>query len=321
MHDKARATMTLAFLALLVLVMIPPRPIQAQQNKQTGAKKPQEQEQEETTQSLLRTQSDEVKAFRKTAIPVSFPSHGLTLRGWLYKPEGNGPFPAIVWNHGSEKNPTAHPELGLFYTRHGYVLFLPVRHGHNPSPGDYIQDVIAGYKTKVNDKTLVAKKAVELQDSYNKDVVAALDWLKQQAFVDRTRIAVSGCSFGGIQTLITAEKGLGVRAFIPFAPAAMSWANTELQKRLIAAVRQAKAPLFLIQAQNDYSVGPSETLGPIIRNKGGLNRAKIYPAFGTTHSEGHGGFACWEKGIEIWGANVLAFLDEAGLGNPARRKH
>src|ERR1051325_2042104 len=170
MYDKARASTAAAFLALLALVTILSLLAQAQQNKQTGAGN---QREEEVAPSPLHTQSDEVKAFRKTAILVSFPSHGLTLRGWLYKPEGNGPFPAIIWNHGSEKNPTAHPELGLFYTRHGYALFLPVRHGHNPSPGNYIQDAIAEYKTKVNDQRLVVKKAVELQDDYNKDVVAA----------------------------------------------------------------------------------------------------------------------------------------------------
>ena len=26
---------------------------------------------------------------------------GTTLRGWWYVPEGDGPFPAVVWTHGS----------------------------------------------------------------------------------------------------------------------------------------------------------------------------------------------------------------------------
>jgi hypothetical protein len=71
--------------------------------------------------------------------------------------------------------------------------------------------------------------------------------------------------------------------------------------------------LFLIQAKNDYSIGPSEVLGPIVKEKGGLNRAKLYPAFGTTPQEGHAGFACWEEGIAIWGADVLEFLRAAGM--------
>lgn len=36
---------------------------------------------------------------------VSFPASGGTLYGFLYVPEGKGPFPAVMWNHGSEKRP------------------------------------------------------------------------------------------------------------------------------------------------------------------------------------------------------------------------
>src|SRR5580693_9929305 len=61
---------------------------------------------------------------------VSFPAGGLTLRGFLYKPSGSGPFPAMIWNHGSEKQPGWQPELAAFYNSHGFVFFLPHRHGH-----------------------------------------------------------------------------------------------------------------------------------------------------------------------------------------------
>jgi dienelactone hydrolase len=255
----------------------------------------------------------ELREFRKTAIPVEFPGNGLTLKGWIYKPQGPGPFPAVVWNHGSEKEPTAHPELGKFYTSHGYLLFLPIRHGHTPSPGEYIQDVIDRYRFQIHDRATFQRQVVGLQDVYNEDVTAAIAWIKKQPFVDSRHIVVTGCSYGGIQTLLTAEKGLGVSAFIAFGPAAMSWGNAELRNRLLTAVRAAKAPVFLIQAENDYDLGPSEALGPVIRAKGFLNRAKVYPAFGTTHPEGHFGFACWEEGIAIWGPDVLQFLAQAGV--------
>src|SRR6185503_16194611 len=32
---------------------------------------------------------------------ISFPSGALTLRGVLYRPPGPGPFPAVLYNHGS----------------------------------------------------------------------------------------------------------------------------------------------------------------------------------------------------------------------------
>ena len=241
---------------------------------------------------------------------VSFESGGLTLKGFLYKPAGAGPFPAVLWNHGSEKQPGWQPELAAFYNSRGFVFFIPHRHGHGRSPGEYIVDRQRKFEeAHPNDREAVWKDQVRLLDEYNPDVAAAVAWLKAQPYVDQSRIVMSGCSYGGIQTLLSVEKGMGVRGFIPFAPAAMSWANVELRKRLLRSVKKAKAPLFLLQAENDYSTGPSEVLGAAIRQRGAPNQAKLYPAFGTTNQQGHGAFACWDIGTRIWGADVMAFIN------------
>src|SRR5205807_10377325 len=100
-----------------------------------------------------------------------------------------------------------------------------------------------------------------------------------------------GVSYGGIQTLITAEKGLSVRGFVAFAPGAMSFANVALRERMQEAVRNAKAPLLLLQAKNDYSTGPSELLAPILKSKGPPSHNTVYPAFGSMEQHGHGAFA------------------------------
>jgi dienelactone hydrolase len=192
------------------------------------------------------------------------------------------------------------------YVGHGYLVFAFQRHGHGQSTGDYIGDLEK--QIKASDFTERARQMVSLQDMYNQDVVDAVGWLSRRPEIDRDRIAMTGISYGGIQTLLTAEKGLGIRAFIAFAPAAMSWNNDALRQRLMTAARNAKAPIYLAQAQNDYSLGPSEVLGPVIRAKGGLNDAKVYPAFGDTPQQGHGGFAV-RGGVPIWSPDVLAFLD------------
>jgi dienelactone hydrolase len=238
---------------------------------------------------------------REAAHRVTFEAEGRQLVGWIYYPKGDGPFPAVLWNHGSERNPVRASELALFYAGHGYVFFVPLRHGHGESPGEYIGDQGPA-------------RQVELQELYNKDVVAALEWLKRQSRVDPDRLAVSGVSYGGIQTLLLAEKGLGVRAFIAFAPGAMSWRNPAIRARELEAVKNTKAPLFLLQASNDFSTGPSEVLGPVIRAKGGANRAVLYPAYGISREDGHGGFASRERATAIWGADVLEFLAVAGAG-------
>jgi poly(3-hydroxybutyrate) depolymerase len=241
---------------------------------------------------------------------VTFASQGNMLVGCITKPAGAGPFPAIIYNHGSEKDPPhcGPSELVKAYVDRGYLFFAFQRHGHGRSTGSYIGDVEKQINASVQDSGGRARQRVALQDAYNQDVVEAVSWLSKRPEVDPSRIAMTGVSYGGIQTLLTAEKGLGIRAFIAFAPGAMSWNNPTLQERLMLAVRSAKAPIYLAQAQNDYSLGPSEVLGPMIRAKGGLNDAKVYPAFGSTSREGHAGFAV-RGGVPIWSQDVFAFLD------------
>jgi carboxymethylenebutenolidase len=239
---------------------------------------------------------------------VTFQSNGHMLAGCITRPAGAGPFPAVIYNHGSEKDPRrcGPVELARAYVEHGYAFFAFQRHGHGQSPGDYIVDLEK--KFAAPNPMARAQHSVALHEEYNRDVVGAVAWLMQRPEIDRHRVVMTGVSYGGIQTVLTAEKGLGIRAFLPFAPGAMSWANQALQQRLTQAVRNAKAPLFLAQAANDFSTGPSQVLGPIIRLRGAPNEAKLYPAFGTSHEQGHGGFAV-RGGVPIWSPDVFAFLD------------
>ena len=234
---------------------------------------------------------------------VVFPSDGLQLHGFLWKPEGPGPFRTIVWNHGSEKLPGSQPALANFYTAHSYVFFVPHRRGQGRSPGDYIQDQVALAPAWERDRRMV-----ELQQAEVDDVIAAVTYLKSLPFVDPARIAISGCSYGGIQTLLAGERDLGVKALVPFAPGAMSWEkNQVLQDRLVRAVDLAKAPVFLIQAKNDYNLAPSYVLSKEANKKHKEFQSKVYPAFGGSHHDGHWGFC--SSATEVWGADVLAFLD------------
>lgn len=242
-------------------------------------------------------------AAQTKAEEVVFPSGGRQLHGFLWKPEGSGPFRAIVWNHGSEKLPGSQPALAQFYTAHSYVFFVPHRRGQGRSAGDYIQDQIA--QAPPSERAL---RMVELQQDEMDDVIAGLNYLKSQPFVDPAKIAISGCSYGGIQTLLAGERDLGVKALVPFAPGAMSWErNSLLPDLLIRAVDRAKAPVFLIQAENDYSLDPSHVLSREAYKKHKDFQSKIYLAFGKSHQDGHWGFC--STATEVWGTDVLAFLE------------
>jgi dienelactone hydrolase len=152
-----------------------------------------------------------------------------------------------------------------------------------------------------------AMTPVKMLDVRLQDVIAAVEYVKKLPYVDTTRMAMSGLSVGGIETVLASEKGLGLKCFVPFAPGAMSWANRELRTREIAAIKAAKAPVFLLQAHNDFSLGPSKVLGAILKQKGSPNQSKVYSVYGVSHEDGHRNFAL--AGCDIWGDDVLRFLD------------
>ena len=246
---------------------------------------------------------------------VTFPSDGMQLVGRLWKPPGAGPFPVVVSNHGSGRGspvnpgPRHHTRAPAFYLAHGYAFFAPQRRGHYESPGPYFADQLKNYAATHRDKRAKQLFAIRLHEDDNRDVVAAVRWIREQPFVDPARVVVSGISFGGVQALLTAEKGrrLGICSVVAFASGAMSWAaNPLLRDRLRHAVQDASVPIFVLQAANDFSLGPSATLGPLLQAKGPPNRSKVYPAFGTTHDDGHAGF--YGKAQDTWGPDVLGFL-------------
>ncbi len=242
---------------------------------------------------------------------LTIPAGRYQLHGCFWTPDGPGPFPVMIFNHGSEKNPApcGPPDLGYFYQKKGYAFFTFQRDGQGASPGEYIMDLQRqAYESHRGNPGAAQIEAIALQELYNKDVEAAVAWLKEQTWADTRHIAMTGISFGGIQTLLTAEKGLGIEAFIAFAPAAQSW-NPELAERLKRAVRDARTPIFIIQAKNDYSVEPCKVLGRELEKKGPPNAAKIFPKFGGTSQEAHWQFAARRDGIAIWEPDVNAFLD------------
>ena len=76
-------------------------------------------------------------------------------------------------------------------------------------------------------------------------------------------------------------------------------------------MRNAKAPVFILQAKNDFSIEPTKVLGKVAKANGG--QAEIYPAFGSNAQDGHWAFATSKAGIEVWQNDVLEFINSAFL--------
>ena len=181
---------------------------------------------------------------------VTFKSGSLTLVGFLFKPDGAGPFPALVWNHGS-------------------VRLLE---------GEHLDDQLAGQA-----------------------------YVKRLPYVDPQRLVVAGCSFGGIETLLAAERGAGYGAAVAISPGAQSWNGNALRRdRLVTAVREAEIPVFLIQPPKDASLEPSRVLGAELERHGKQNAVKVYTPDMPEDQQGHcfGG----ARGMHVWAQDVLTFF-------------
>jgi dienelactone hydrolase len=287
---------------------------------------------------------------------ISFSNGNVQLKGVLYKPEGPGPFPVLLFNHGSAPgmlNQQAFDKLGPMFVQHGWAFFAPYRRGQglSASAGTYVGDVIsAGQRATIvralpilvvffgvlvavvlltTRRQLLwvricagfvvcligtlafhlvseharAKATVHaLETDQFSDHLAAFEWLRRQKFAGR--VATMGNSFGGILTVLGAER-IPYCAAVDAAGGAQTW-SPELRARLVPSVRKAQTPIFFFQAENDYSIAPSDVLSREMREAGKPSVVKLYAPYGSSAAEGHS-FA-W-RGSDIWETDVFRFLD------------
>ena len=248
---------------------------------------------------------------------VTFPSGRLTLHGVIYKPAGAGPFPAVLYNHGSAPgmlSQQAFQALGPVFASHGWLFFGPYRRGQglSSSAGPYIGDQIAAAEKSGGVSAGAATMIRLLKTDHVNDQLAALAWLRAQRFVSLDRVAVAGTSFGGIETVFGAELAPYCAA-VDSSGGAESWADApELRSVMTHAVRNARAPIFFFQAKNDYDLSPTRTLSAAMREAGKEFDVKIYPPYGSSPQDGHtfGYF-----GSAVWGNDVFRFLNAHCRGN------
>ena len=241
-------------------------------------------------------------------------SGALKLHALLWRPKGRGPFPAVLFNHGSgntlERQSAQSAAVGPVFATHGYLLLFIFRRGSGLSAdqGTSAADLL-DRELKANGQEARNKLQLRLLETDQlSDALAGLAFLRALTEVDMRRIAVAGHSFGGSLTLLVAERHTKLRAALVFSGSAGSWERSPpLRARLLAAVGRTTAPVFFIQAANDYSVAPTEVLSAEMARLGKPHRAKIYPPVGQTADDGHD-FVY--RGVAAWESDVFAFLDE-----------
>ena len=251
---------------------------------------------------------------------VVVPSGTLRLKAFFWKPDGPGPFPTVLFNHGSGgadadhtaglRTTEAAEKLAPLFLKHGYAFFYLCRRGQGLSAdqGPFMQDLLQQEEAATGKEARQHLQFLLATTDHLDDLMAALSFLKTAPAIDAKRIAVVGNSFGGQITLLAVERDNSVRAAVTFAAAADSWQRSpELRDRLRAAASKTTVPIMLIQAANDYNTAPSKELAEELRRLHKPCVIKIYPPVGQTSDDGHNFLYL---GIPQWEHDVFEFLDQ-----------
>lgn len=244
----------------------------------------------------------------------------VALHALVFRPQGSGPFPAILLNHGSGRTTeelkrlgpyeTNAERLGPLFARHGYVFLYLFRRGVGPSTDQGTSAVeLMNRETAAHGPE--ARNALQLgllEGREMADALAALRFLRALPEVNAADVGVIGHSFGGSLTVLMAEREPDLRAIVLFSAAGYSFDRSpDLRQRLLAAVPHITAPMFLIHAENDYSLASGKALDLRLEQLGKPHRLKLYPPLGHTVDEGHDFI---HLGVSTWEADVFAFLDQ-----------
>ena len=144
-------------------------------------------------------------ALANERIPTPFTEDGaaISLEAILYKPLVDGPYPTIVFHHGSTGNGSDPSLFNLTFTsksiafhfvERGWMVAFPQRRGRGQSDGLYDEGFTPNRSGYSCDRDLALGGA----DRALEDLDVITDWLRNRLDVDTTRMLVGGTSRGGI---------------------------------------------------------------------------------------------------------------------------
>src|SRR5262249_1845734 len=206
---------------------------------------------------------------------VFYPSGSLRIKAYLYKPSGDGPFPVVIYNHGSragrERRSVPFEYIGRLLTRAGYAVLVPERRGYGGSDGPTWSEDVG------NDRgpRFIARLQGETGEG-----VAAPAYFRPLPFPEPKRIGIMGWSVGGIVTMFAVSRSTTFAVAINQAGAALTWdGSAQVRSALITAAEKGTTPALLLVAQNDRTTASITTLADIFKKRGVPYPLGIYAPF------------------------------------------
>lgn len=230
------------------------------------------------------------------------------LQTTVFRPDGPGPFPLIIINHGKDAGAPSQQARDRFiymataFVKRGYAVMVPMRRGFAGSTGRYVE-----YGCNMTANGL--GQASDVRDS--------LDFARKLSWVDSDRIVVAGQSYGGLATLAMGTQHMpGVRGLINFAGGLRDNTNRcDWKSELVRAMRTygggSPLPSLWMYGENDSLFSPElvTRMHDAYVRAGGNARLVEYGAF---RRDAHGLIGSRE-GEKVWWGETEQFLKRIGM--------
>ena len=236
-----------------------------------------------------------------------------------FRPQGAGPFPLVVMNHGRSTKTRTHESrqrfepIARFFVRKGFAVAVPQRLGYGASaaagdPEDQMSCSQPRYQP--------AGEAAAAQ------VLAVVAQMRTQPDIDPTRLVIMGQSLGGFTTVAAAAtRPSGLIAAINVAGGHGGNPDERpgnpcqaflLENTFGVWGKTATAPMLWLYAENDkyFSAKNSRSWFDAFIKAGGKAEYKLMPAFG---DDGH---QLLGRGGDLWHPVVDEFLAKHGFIAP-----
>jgi dienelactone hydrolase len=245
---------------------------------------------------------------------VSYPSGKLQIEAYVFKPQGKGPFPVVIYNHGSrpghERAERPFEYVGILLASSGYFVVVPERRGYGKSEGTPFSEEIGDDRGP--------RYVARLQQEAD-DVIAAAEFAKTLPDADGSRICVMGWSFGGIVSVLAASRSDVFKAVVDQAGGALSWdGSPALQDALKQAAGKIRMPLLGMVAENDRTTRSVKVVVEEAKKHGSRAALIVYPAFKPQQNPGGvapGHMIFSAQGGQIWERDLKEFLEKEMAGN------
>lgn len=205
----------------------------------------------------------------ESANRLTYISGGAQVSGYLYKPQGMGPFPAVLVLHGKAGLGEAQQAYASWLATQGYVALAP----------DYLTpiNVASGQWGGTDWENKI--------DPVREHLALGLECLKSLPYVAPSRIGIVGFSLGGFFAFILATRD-DVKAVVSYYGAYNGKPVTQNLSRYLFSdvVAELRAPILMFHGDADQLVpiALAETTKNLLESSGKQYEYIMYPGAGHT---------------------------------------